>query len=777
MRLLFLFVLVFTWNVPWNVQGQESTPAQGSQTRRFIGKKTGVDISQARPEDITPENYPYTVKRFEFSNASLQDVIKTMSVDMGINLIMDPALGGKQKINMISYEPITVAEYYQAFLSVLALHGLTVLRSGPFLKVVQKDVALRSNVKVYKGDKKLQTDQFLTNIIKLKHIDAESLERKMKPFIDDKAVKSLIFYPPSNTVIISDYGSNVNKVRQIIKSLDIPSQDSIFEVLPIKYAQAKALVDIINKLLLPKSRSYSRYRAGKNKTGSQKGQAVDISALSHDERTNSIIVMGNKAGVEQVKEVIGRLDQPMKSGQFGGIYVYKVKHGKAEELADTLNELMGRGGGGGGKSSKKGKAPVMVHKNISPYGRGVNPRGVGTALDFEDIRIIAEKNTNSLLIVANKSNYDNILEILEKVDISRNQVFVKSIIMEMSTDRENDWQMANYFFPKEGGGLSRMGYGLKGFTDITSIGGATLFFPMSLFFGKSLAQAQSERSNIKNLLSMNRLPGLPEKVEVPTLSSFVKFLQTNVGANILSTPQVMALDHQQATVSIVEKIPQASSTTTSINNPAFTGLNISETNVETALIITPHINPDVNSIRLEIEQKIDDVVQSTNVPEEIRKTNLAVKKRNIKTFITLKDQETAVLGGLVRESNEKTESKVPVLGDLPLIGWLFKNSNMKRKKTNLVVFITPHIVRSAKEHKNILSDKLKERMDFIRKWTGKEDPYQELTDKMLDTEKQPLLPEDPEPVDDMASLSEPEESYAPEENLETMEPQGAEWRP
>ena len=735
MHFLFLLILVFAGLV----QAQESTGTQGTQARRFIGKKTGLDISQARPEDITPENYPYKVKRFEFSNASLQDVIKTMSVDMGINLIMDPVLGGKQKINMISYEPITVAEYYQAFLSVLALHGLTVLRSGPFLKVVQKDVALRSNLRVHKGDKKLQTDQFLTNIIKLKHIDAESLEQKIKPFVDDKAVKSLIFYPPSNTVIISDYGSNVNKVRQIIKSLDVPSQDVLFEVLPIKYAQAKALVGIINKLLLPKSRSaYSRYRTSKAKIGSQKKQTVDISALSHDERTNSIIVMGNKAGVGQVKEVVRRLDQPMKSGQFGGIYVYKVRHGKAEELANTLNELMGKGGGGGGKASGKGKAPVVVNKGLSAYGRGISPRGVGTALDFEDIKIIAEKNTNSLLIVANKSNYNNILEILEKVDISRNQVFVKSIIMEMSTDKSTDWKMANYFFPQEGGGLSRMGYGLSNFEDISSIGGATLFFPLSLLLGKSGAGGGGDRSNIKNLLSMNRLPNLPEKVEVPTLSSFIQFLQTNVGANILSTPQVMALDHQQATVSIVEKIPQVSSTTTSVNNPDFAGLSIGEANVETALIITPHINPDVNSIRLEIEQKIDDVVRSTNVPENIRKTNLAVKKRNIKTFITLKDQETAVLGGLVRESNTKDESKVPILGDLPLIGWLFKNSNVERKKTNLVVFITPHIVRSAKEHKNILSDKLKERMDFIRKWTGNKDPYHEMTEKMLENKEEPL---------------------------------------
>ena len=713
---------------------------------QFIGKKTGVEISKAQPEDITPQNYPDIIKSFIFPNAELKDVIRAMSTDLNVNIIMDPTVGGNQKISIISYSPITVAEAYQAFLSALAIHGLTVVRTGSFLKVIKKEDALKSNLKVYKGTKKVNNDQFLTSIIKLKHVDAASLEQKMKPFIDAKSATSIIFYPPSNTVIVSDYGLNVNRIRKIIQHLDVPSQDFIFKVFRIKHARAETLTKIIEKLLISKGKysSYS-YTKSYNKQSSRANQFVNISSLSHDERTNSIILMSNQAGINKVKELIQQLDYYKNPELAGGIYVYKVNHGTAEELAGTLNELIG-----GSPTSSKGKERRNIPKIAQPSVSSSRPsslkdlQNISTAQSFQDVRIIAEKNTNSLLIVSNKYNYETILGILNKVDISRNQVFVKSIIMELSAERSNEWKMANYFFPKEGGGISRIGYGLSNLADMTSTtGGATLFFPLSLFFDLGLGVSRTDKTDISKFVNLNIDSTLREtggkKLEIPTLSSFVKFLQKTVGANILSTPQVMALDHQEATVSITEQIPDLGEKT--IGQSAINQFTTStrRVDVETALIITPHINPDVNSIRLKIEQKIDNVFKDASVPEALQKTNVAIKKRSIKTFITLKDKETAVLGGLIREINSTTNSKIPILGDLPIIGWLFKNSNTDRKKSNLIVFITPHIIRSAEEHKSILSSKLKERMNFIRQFTGNEDPYKELTEQMLNQQEDTVI--------------------------------------
>ena len=704
-----------------------NTPEADKAFPQLIGKKTGVELHEANPEDITSKNYPAVIKSVLLPNKELRSVIQVMNKYLQIKIIMDPSIGS-QKVSIISYSPITVAELYQAFLSALAIHNLTVIRSGSFLKVVKTETALKSNLRVYKGNKKINTDQFLTSIIKLKNIDAASLEAKMKPFIDAKAVKSLIFYPPSNTVIISDYGLNVEKIRNIIKNLDIPSQDFIFKVFPIKHARAETLAKIINNLLPSGNKSSYSYRRSTTKKTSSK-QFVNISALSSDERTNSIIVMGNKAGIDKVRELIQELDYYKDPELAGGIYVYKVKHGTAEELAVTLNDLMGNASSSKDKGQKN--RPKIANTPAQRSGgraaiQSKNLQDVSTAQSFQDVRIIAEKNTNSLLIVSNKYNYQTIQGILKKVDISRNQVFVKSIIMELSTQKTSDWQMANYYFPEKGGGLARMGYGLKKLTDIGSPVGATLFFPLSLFNISKNAITELSPAFLK----MNEL-NIGDTVKVPTLSSFVNFLQKTAGANILSTPQIMALDHQKAEVKIIEQIPILGERTTQSNVVNQFTTSTSKVDVETSLIITPHINPDVNSIRLEIEQKIDNVFKEASVPEELQKISVAVKKRTIKTFITLKDKETAVLGGLIKETNSKTENKIPILGDIPIIGWLFKNSNTDRKKSNLIVFITPYIIRSAQEHKTILSRKLKERLNFIRQFTGMEDPHKELTQEML----------------------------------------------
>ena len=741
------------------------TEPHSALSPKFIGKHTGVEISKAQPEDITPQNYPNIIKSFVFPKAKLKDVIKAMSTDLNINIIMDPALGN-QEISIISYSPITVAEAYQAFLSALAIHDLTVIRSGSFLKVVRTDTALRSNLRVYKGQKPINNDQFITSIIKLKNIDASSLETKIKPFIDAKAVKSLIFYPPSNTVIISDYGSNVEKLRKIIRSLDVPSQDFIFKVFPIKHARADTLTKIINKLL-PTGKSSSRfsYRSrsiGKSSYGSK--QFINISSLSSDERTNSVIAMGNQAGIKKVGDLIKKLDYHTDSELAGGIYVYKVKHGIAEELASTLNDLIGKSKSERGKESIP-KVSVAGGRPSHPFGKDL--QNVNTALAFQDVRVIAEKNTNSLLIVANKYNYDQILDILKKVDISRNQVFIKSIIMELSTGKSNNWQIANYWFPEDGEGLGRVGYGLNKLQDIGSTEGATLFFPLSIFLNRA-----GKTSDIGQWAQMNTGSNAKPTINVPDLSSFIQFLQKNVGGNILSTPQVMALDHQEASISIVEKIPVIGERTSNQSIANQFSTSYADKDVETSLTFTPHINPNVNSIRLEIEQKIDSLLQSSRVPAELQQTSIATRKRSIKTFITLKDRETAVLGGLIKETLERNEIKVPILGDLPLIGWLFKNSNNTKERSNLIVFITPHIVRSAEEHKHILSDKLKERLNFIRKFTGGEDdPYKDYTKQMkagLTKDFSPPPPQEEELPYDWESAeteSAQEEVYLDEDDL------------
>ena len=714
----------------------------------FIGKHTGLRIFESSPEDITPENYPDIIESFVFPNAELKDVIKAMSTDMNINIIMNPDIANK-KISIISYSPITVAEAYHAFLSALAVHGLTVVPSGSFVKIVSKEIALKSNVHVHTKATPVKTDQFITQIIKLKHISAESLEQKIKPFIDSKSVQSMIFYEPSNMVIISDHGLNVERFHKIIKALDSPTKEIIFKVIPIKHAEASKLSTIVSNLLsgsVYSSNNYSfKNRRGRN-TYQIKQDGVKIKSLFHDERTNSIIAMGNKKGIKKVERLVEQLDYYKDPALAGGIFVYRVKHGTARELAGTLNTVIGKESLASGVQRGRGRYRHTPSLYRGRRRTGVisnlpsNMQEVDTARSFKDVRIIAENNTNSLLIVANKYDYETILDILNKVDISRNQVFIKTIIMELNTDKNKDWKIANYFFPKDGKGLVRMGYGLSDLSDLTSPSGATLMFPLSLILDKSLTGISATDTTEVNPLFLGQISPRGSKVfSIPSLSSFVQFLQKNIGANILSTPQVMALDHQQAIDTINENIPVVGTLVQyGVGTNALPGANINYKNVETALKITPHINPDVSSVRLKIEQKIDSIIKEADVPKQVQDAAVSIKKRTIKTNITLKDKETAVLGGLVKESNTKNESKIPILGDLPIVGWLFKNSETNRKKSNLIVFISPQIIRSAEEHQGLLNSKLKERMEFIRHYVGDKDPYQSIT-KQMQTKK-PVIP-------------------------------------
>ena len=319
----------------------------------------------------------------------------------------------------------------------------------------------------------------------------------MKPFIGsgEKTPAQVLFYPPTNRVVITDYSLNVEKMIKIIKSLDVPTATNIIvKVFTLEYAQASDMIKIIEKIkngLMADKRkrrrnyySYTRSRSSNTPAKpdeADKNEDVNIISVSDDKRTNSIIVTGNQSGVNRVKEVIAKLDTERKTS--GGIHVYKVKHSTATELADTINNVIGNGVQSPSKS-KTAKANIPQVKSPNVVTPTIKPQqSAGTAQSFKDIRIIPEENTNSLIIVSNEINYETIKALLDKLDVSRNQVFVKAIIMEINAERANDWKIANYYLPKEGGEVARIGYGLGSLAEMaTEKEGATLFFPLVFIF-------------------------------------------------------------------------------------------------------------------------------------------------------------------------------------------------------------------------------------------------------------------------------------------------------
>ncbi|MES2855003.1 MAG: secretin N-terminal domain-containing protein, partial [Bdellovibrionota bacterium] len=325
-------------------------PAPVAAPKRTDANKP--NIANAAIEDITNENYPDLIESFDYPNAEIADVIKAISQLTGKNFIIDPGVRGK--ISIIAPSQITVAEAYKAFLSALAINGFTVVPSGKFLKVKSARNAQRDSIETYAGQYYPNADVMITRIMHLKHISAEEVNKRLRilPSKDGEMTP----YEPTNSLIISDYGSNVERMMKIIAELDRPGFEEQLAVLAIRYAKASDLANLVNQIInkdptsgrgggagggfgagVPRFRSRGGTPAG--------GTPEELSLVAPDERTNAIIVVGNKAGIQKVRDLVRKLDYKLDPAEAGGVFVYYVRFGEAEKIATTLQGITGSTGG------------------------------------------------------------------------------------------------------------------------------------------------------------------------------------------------------------------------------------------------------------------------------------------------------------------------------------------------------------------------------------------------------------------------------------------------
>jgi len=649
-------------------------------------KRTRPPLSQASIEDITNENYPELIDSFDFPNADIADVVKAISELTGKNFIIDPGLRGK--ITILAPTQITVAEAYKAFLSALAINGYSIVPSGKFLKIKQGRAAQRDSIEIYSGAYTPNSDQMITRIIYLKYISAAAMNK----FISKMQTKdgSIEIYEPTNTLIVSDYGSNVQRILKIIRQLDIPGFEEQLTVIPIRHAKAKDISALIDQII-NKGRGKSKSSIPRFRRNSQKGETnAAYSLVIPDERTNSIIVVGTKEGAAKIRNLVKKLDFELNPEDAGGAYVYYVKYGDAEKIANTLNGIAKsiqdkekkKGRVGGGKSQ-------------------VVTTGFSGNLFGGDIKITSDKDTNSLIIVGNKQDYEGVKNLLSKIDIPRDQVYVETIIMEMKSDNKNDWGISYYKFDKDSKGLGRVGFGggnFSAFSDITSQGAI-------LGFGSG----ESVEINVGGATQT-----------VKTLMGFINFIKSNSHVNVLSTPQILALDNEEAEIEVGEKVPIGSSTN---STAAGTSTSITFQDATIKLTITPFISPKNDSVRMKINQTISQLSNTQVKASNLAQAAVVTTKRAISTNIVVRDGDTAVLGGLMRDQTLESVNKVPILGDIPILGWLFKSKSVEVEKVNLLIFITPKIIRNPADSDLLLGQKLDQRLKFVRDNFGGKDKF------------------------------------------------------
>jgi general secretion pathway protein D len=676
--------------------GSNSGGASGGKSAT-LSKKQQSKFAKAGLEDITNENFPETIESFDFPNVEITDVINAISSLTGKNFIIDPGVRGK--ITIVAPSKITVAEAYKAFLSALAITGFTVVPSGSFLKIKSARNAQRDSIETYSGEYYPNSDQMITRIIHLKHISADQVNRELRILSSKDGEMSV--YSPTNSLILSDYGSNIDRVMKIINQLDVPGFDEQLEVIRIRYAKAKDLADLVDKIVNKGDKGAANrnvpgaFSAGvprfTRSTSSSGQQGASFMAIP-DDRTNSIIVVGNKAGILRMRTLIGRLDTKISLEEGGGVFVYYVKNGEAKKIAETL------------KGVTKDAAPKQQPGGFGGGmlgGIGGNPLASASAGIFGgDVQIQADETTNALVITASKPDYDRVKRILDQIDVARDQVFVESIIMEMTDKDASNWGIGYYQFDKSG---AKSGFGsqatpLSGLFGINSPAGATL------------GLGRGEVVTITD-------PATKVATEIKSLLGFITFIKQTTKANILSTPQITAMDSQEATIEVGDQVAVKVDKSVSANGSETSSVTFGDATIK--LVIKPFISPKANTVRMDIQQTVKQVTTVAQA-KALEENSQPLATRFIKTMLVVRDQDTAVLGGLMKDNVTEKVTKVPLLGDLPIIGWLFKGRETNKEKTNLLVFLTPKIMRNPGDQKMVLNKKLDERLKYIKEQGGKD---------------------------------------------------------
>jgi general secretion pathway protein D len=633
---------------------------------------------------------------FNFPSADILDIAKTLGRLTGKNFILDKDVKGT--VSIISNAPITVGDAWRAFLTALDMNQLAIVPTGKFLRIMRQNDAKGKNVKLYADAKAPNTDALITKIFRIKYISSKELENVIRTYANMGA--RIYGHEQTNTLIITDTGSNIDKMAKMIKFLDVEGFDAGIEVLPVKFASAVEIQKLIDSLLPGTQATFPGRNGGFGTTGAGMGRSNFaarktkegglINNIIADENTNTLIVHANPKGVEQVRALVSRLDRRRPVALGGGkIHVVYLQFADSEELSKTLNNF------------SQAAKPTIPTGFGAAGGFGVNPNE--TTLFEGQIKVASDKTTNSLVITASPSDFATLQRVINKLDIPRDQIYVEVVIMEMDVTRTNEFT-ANVVSGATGSVIAPT-------ADLFNL----IANPQNLAT-QTGAVIQFGTSSTKTY-SFTPPGGTQQSIPVPNLAALIKAIQTYSAGNVLATPQLMTMDNTEATFDSTENIPIPSTQNTGLGAST---TSITYTPIPLTIKIKPQLNKISNFVKMHISAKISDI-STRVVPSAVQ--NLAYPKidRSTETDVMVADSDTIVLGGLIRDKATETINKVPILGDIPILGWLFKSKQTEVDKTNLMIFITPKIMRQPESVRMVLDAKLKERDEFVEKSLGGED--------------------------------------------------------
>lgn len=655
----------------------------------------------------TPRNTRVTL---DFRQAQLAEVVKFFAAAMNKNFIIADNLQANKTITIISPEEVSLAEAYRAFVAALEMNGLTLVPFGQFTKIIDSKKAISEPSPTYgEGERLPNLARMVTAIVPIENSSPEEMQDIISKFVSSSAT----IVPYGSSLIITENASNLTRIRKLIKRLDLDEGQEQVYVYEVQYAEAAEVQEKLTEIFGADDKNQT---AAQRKAAAQKGASggdldVQISQILADERTNKLIIMANPRDFGEIKAMIELLDVPTAVG--GQVHVKFLEYAAAEEIASALSGL------GSGSNSQQNTRRRRRTAQPSPTNE------VAALLDG-DVQITAYNPNNALIVTAAPKDFLALETVIDQLDRPRKQVYVEAVILEIAMDTDSKLGMGfSAVSGKDYNGIIPDSAQESGLIDNTQGGiiGQSNFQGLASLFGGALG------GTIGLIGPIATIPGT--EISLPAFALTLMATQTDSAVNLLSAPAVMTMDNEEAEIVVADRVPFvtgiASGTSGLAGLAGLTGGTDSSSalgalgglgglispvqyeDVGITLRILPQINESAY-VRLEIDQEVSDLkgASTESNPTPTR------TKRSIKTVVLVEDQSTVVLGGLMKESETKTITKVPFLGDIPLLGFLFRDTGTRKVKQNLVLMLTPYIIESKSDIRKIYDRKMEERKELSK---------------------------------------------------------------
>ncbi len=628
------------------------------------------------------------------------------------------------KVTIVAPEAVTADEAYRIFLSALESMGLTVQPEGRVLKIIESNRARESPIPVYTpGEPVPRSEQYVTRLMRLHYITTEEVVTVLNRLKGRDG--DIMPYATSNTLVITDLATNIKRMEEVVHALDVPMVGEKIWVIRLRNIVAAEVAQLLEKVFnvgktgtTGSGGGGGARRAplavttnGETAAPAQIGSGDDsISQILADDRTNSLIVVSTERTYQRVLALVHRLEvQGEKQSGADRIHVYGLENANAEDMVQVLGGL-GIAISGGSSSSSSSRTSTSSRTSSSTSSRGSSSSGSTPGLFQDEVKVSPDKATNSLVILANSRDYLTLRDVIRRLDMPRRQVFIEATIMEIDLSNSRDLGLSYH------GGLPVLGgvavAGLKSST-LNSLSPLSLLTTPGLAGG--LIGPQFPATGIFGQAGTTSGSVLP-----PQFGILIQALQTTNDVNILQVPNMLATDNEKAVIEIGQNLPFPSAITGGLPQVGATGglagltalQSVQRQNVTLKLELTPHVN-SADYVRLDIKSTIDDVAD-----KNYNNLGPATNKRSLETVAVVRDQQPVVLGGIMRDSVSEAVTKIPILGDIPILGYLFKTRSTEKQKQMLLIVMTPYIINDPADLTRIFERKTRERREFLEAYAS-----------------------------------------------------------